>query len=501
VLGFGIFRVSVRLFSYHSLFFNGHHHALQARVWDCTTGKCINVLAGHTDQISALDFAPNGATVATASKDHTVRIFNVKVGNCLQVLKGHKHYVSSVVFAQAKVDFGGKILPSKLTYEPKHKLDLRAATKDKAEVLKMKMDLKKQQYAIKRMVATFVKTAALTSAKQMQGEARDHHHAEQAMSLRVAKSQVARAKQIHHESMERRAAEQARNNQELKEASLEMREYAKAVKFAQETSDRERIQELAQIQEEERANRVETRRLLAEEKARQLAAVQEEERKQKLATEAFERTTRMKAEQQAREIQEKTDAGRQVRAQKDADRKEAQRLYDLRQKEAAVKMRALAAEEAATEKAAQKERFKIEKVVREANKAAADRERTAKAEKERMEADAQRAAAKEALFEATATKKAEQQAKKDARLLKAQRGRENAEARARQREKDLIAKSQYELEMTKRLAHQTEVNAAKQKKEREAMMAAARADGDRQIRNMKKLFPLLNVTGGDESEL
>jgi hypothetical protein len=78
-------------------------------------------------------------------------------------------------------------------------------------------------------------------------------------------------------------------------------------------------------------------------------------------------------------------------------------------------------------------------------------------------------------------------------VFKARMDKESAEARAVQRERDLVAKEQYELEMTKRLGQQAALNAAKQKKEREAMMAAARADGDRQIRNLKKLFPALNV--------
>ena len=51
-----------------------------ARVWDARTGAELHQLTGHTGEVNAVAFAPDGATIATVSADSTIRIWNTRNG-------------------------------------------------------------------------------------------------------------------------------------------------------------------------------------------------------------------------------------------------------------------------------------------------------------------------------------------------------------------------------------------------------------------------------------
>jgi WD40 repeat protein len=51
-----------------------------AVIWDVAAGKKRHVLAGHTDVISSVAFAPDGKSVATASRDGSLRVWSVATG-------------------------------------------------------------------------------------------------------------------------------------------------------------------------------------------------------------------------------------------------------------------------------------------------------------------------------------------------------------------------------------------------------------------------------------
>ncbi len=70
----------------------------EVRVFDALTGKPIFTLPGHTSQIVAVTFSPDGTRIATASLDLTVKLWETETGQEVCTLRGHTAGVLSVVF-------------------------------------------------------------------------------------------------------------------------------------------------------------------------------------------------------------------------------------------------------------------------------------------------------------------------------------------------------------------------------------------------------------------
>ena len=68
-----------------------------AKIWD-SSGKLVNSLKKHENQILFASFSPDALQVVTASKDHTARLWNAKTGEQLHVLEGHDKPVWSAFF-------------------------------------------------------------------------------------------------------------------------------------------------------------------------------------------------------------------------------------------------------------------------------------------------------------------------------------------------------------------------------------------------------------------
>ena len=90
------------------------------RLWRLSDGSCTAVLEGHTRWVVALACTPDGATLASTSNDKTVRLWRLSDGTCTAVLEGHTSPVYSLAFTPdgatlASGDKGGTVRLWRLT--------------------------------------------------------------------------------------------------------------------------------------------------------------------------------------------------------------------------------------------------------------------------------------------------------------------------------------------------------------------------------------------------
>jgi WD40 repeat protein len=69
------------------------------RLWDAATGEERQKLEGHNGGVRAVVFSPDGKTVASGSFDKTVRLWDAATGEETQKLEGHKDWVIAVTFS------------------------------------------------------------------------------------------------------------------------------------------------------------------------------------------------------------------------------------------------------------------------------------------------------------------------------------------------------------------------------------------------------------------
>jgi len=68
-------------------------------LWDIGTGKCVETLRGHLDEVLDISFNSTGTKLVTASADSTARVYNVHNGACTAILQGkfEKRFDDSIV--------------------------------------------------------------------------------------------------------------------------------------------------------------------------------------------------------------------------------------------------------------------------------------------------------------------------------------------------------------------------------------------------------------------
>jgi hypothetical protein len=67
-------------------------------MWQIDSGEC-QVLSGHTDDVFALAFHPDGRRLASAGRDRAVWLWDLARGEAVARLQGHTSYVWSLAFS------------------------------------------------------------------------------------------------------------------------------------------------------------------------------------------------------------------------------------------------------------------------------------------------------------------------------------------------------------------------------------------------------------------
>jgi WD40 repeat protein len=69
------------------------------RLWDTASGTEMASLSGHTGEVWAVAFSPDGTKVASAGRDATARIWDVASGETIQILEGHQDAIEGIAFS------------------------------------------------------------------------------------------------------------------------------------------------------------------------------------------------------------------------------------------------------------------------------------------------------------------------------------------------------------------------------------------------------------------
>jgi WD40 repeat protein/uncharacterized caspase-like protein len=68
------------------------------KLWQVTTGREVRTLIGHTETVEDVAFGPDGSLLASCSNDKTVKVWEVDTGRCLYTLRNEK-WVDSIAFS------------------------------------------------------------------------------------------------------------------------------------------------------------------------------------------------------------------------------------------------------------------------------------------------------------------------------------------------------------------------------------------------------------------
>ena len=69
------------------------------KIWDTATYQCLRTLRGHHESVWSVCYAPDGKTLASASWDKSVKIWDARTGKCLCTLQEHRDGINSVCYA------------------------------------------------------------------------------------------------------------------------------------------------------------------------------------------------------------------------------------------------------------------------------------------------------------------------------------------------------------------------------------------------------------------
>jgi WD40 repeat protein len=69
------------------------------KLWNVETGQEIRTLKGHNDSLTTTAFSPDGKLLVTASYDKTIKLWSVETGQEIRTLKGHTDIINNAVFS------------------------------------------------------------------------------------------------------------------------------------------------------------------------------------------------------------------------------------------------------------------------------------------------------------------------------------------------------------------------------------------------------------------
>src|SRR5262249_14566777 len=69
------------------------------KLWHVKTGELQRTLEAHAEDVYAVAFSPDGKMIATGSADRTIRRWDRRTGRVIRTLEGHGDIVRSVAFA------------------------------------------------------------------------------------------------------------------------------------------------------------------------------------------------------------------------------------------------------------------------------------------------------------------------------------------------------------------------------------------------------------------
>jgi WD40 repeat protein len=88
----GSFYINYRL-NLHSVAFSPDNKFMasgtwqgEIKLWDITSGKCLQTLKKHRKTVNCISFSPDGKLLASGSNDKTTKIWDLQTGRCLRTL-------------------------------------------------------------------------------------------------------------------------------------------------------------------------------------------------------------------------------------------------------------------------------------------------------------------------------------------------------------------------------------------------------------------------------
>jgi WD40 repeat protein len=69
-----------------------------AMIWDAVSGDKVKTLTGHSNNVDAVAYSPDGKYVISGSNDNTIIIWDAKTGSKTNTLSGHSGKMSVLAF-------------------------------------------------------------------------------------------------------------------------------------------------------------------------------------------------------------------------------------------------------------------------------------------------------------------------------------------------------------------------------------------------------------------